>query len=128
MALQVNYTKTTKKFFAPYLSNLLNKINENGEVPDSFKHAIIKVFLKKNKSLKVSEFRPISLIQYGSKNSLPCSERLKPNLSILIGNHQDAHLPNRNIHIAIQKLQLYAHETTRSQSLLVLTSLKPLTV
>ena len=110
-----------KNFFAPYLSNLFNKINENGEVPDSFKHAIIKVIPKKNNSLKVSEFRPISLINTDKKIlSHVLAERLKPILSILIGNHQNAHLPNRNIHIAVQKIQHYAHETTRSQSLIAI--------
>ena len=56
-----------KNFFAPYLSNLSNKINKNGKIPDSFNHAIIKVIPKKNISLKVSEFRPISLINTDQK-------------------------------------------------------------
>ena len=57
-----------KTFLAPYLSNLFNKRNEIGEVPDSFKHAIIRIIPKKNDTLKVSKFRPISLINTDRKS------------------------------------------------------------
>ena len=56
-----------KTFFGPYLTDLFNEIHTKKQVPPSFKHAIIKIIPKKNGSIKVSEFRPISLINTDQK-------------------------------------------------------------
>jgi len=110
-----------KSFFVPYLTDLFNEIHFKKQVPPSFKHAIIKIIPKKNDSIKVSEFRPISLINSDQKIlSTVLAERIKPRLDILLGCHQNAHLPNRNIHIAIQKIQNYAHETSVRESIVAI--------
>ena len=69
----------------------------------------------------IGDFRPISLINTDLKIlSHIIAERTKPTLNYIIGQHQTAHLANRNIHKAIMKIQSYAMEMSKEESILAL--------
>ena len=104
------------------MTNLYNDIHRVKCVPPSFEQAIIQVIPKSKKSLEVNgDFRPISLINTDLKIlSHIITQRVKKLLDLVIGQHQSAHLSDRNIHVAIMKLQSYALDMTKQESLVTL--------
>ena len=92
-------------------------------VPPSFEQATIQVIPYSKKSLEVNvDFRPISLVNSELKIlSHNITQRVKKLLDLIIGQHQSAHLSDRNIHVAIiMKLQSYALDMSKQESIVAL--------
>ena len=107
--LTSNLYKQNREFFIPLLCTLFNKSQEVLQLPKSFENAIMKMIPKKEKSEKVTDYRPISLINTDQKIlSHVLAERLKKPLENVIHHHQFAHLENRNIQNALFYLRLNA--------------------
>ena len=111
--------QSQKDFFIPFLTNDIHRIKR---VPPSCEQAIIQVIPKSKKSLEVNgDFRPISLINTDLKIlSHIITQRVKKLLDLIKGQHQSAHLSERNIHIAIMKLQSYALDMSEQESIVAL--------
>ena len=114
--------QSQKAFFIPFLTKLYNDIGEKHRVPPSFEQALIKIIPKNEKALEVNgDFRPISLINTDLKIfSHFITERVKKVMNIVIGQHQTAHLADRNVHTAIMKVQTYALEMSQQESIMAL--------
>ena len=119
--LTSNLYQTYKNFFIPLLTDLFNDIIRKKQVPPSFNLAIIKLIPKKYASEKVSDLRPISLINSDQKIlSHVLTKRIKPLFDHVIGNHQYAHLTDRNIHTALTKIRQYSTSLRSKEALCAL--------
>ena len=105
--LTSNFYKAHANFFIPYLTNIFNLIIFHNWVPESFTRTVIKLIPKKPVPRMVNDYRPISLINTDQKIlSHLLSSRLKNSLGSLIGSHQTAYLPQRNIHSSLTQVNL----------------------
>ena len=105
--LTSNFYKAHADFFVPYLTKVFNLVQNQQRVPESFRNAVVKFIPKKETSDSVEDYRPISLINTDQKIlSHVLTARLIDPLSKIIGVHQSAHLPNRNIHSSLMKINL----------------------
>ena len=117
--LTSNFYKAHSDFFIPYLCRIYNQAFSEKRVPVSFRNAVVKFIPKKDKSEKVEDFRPISLINTDQKIlSHILTARIVVPFSKIINSHQTAHLPNRSIHSSLIKVNV-GLENFRSSDCLV---------
>ena len=112
---------TQSKFYIPILTSLFNNLHQSDSFPISWKTAVIKLIKKKTSSVQLKDFRPISLINTDLKIlAHVLAERVKEPLNELIGTHQSAYLPNRNIHAALTKLRKASYELDSNNCLVAI--------
>uniref|UniRef100_A0A803TCD8 Reverse transcriptase domain-containing protein n=1 Tax=Anolis carolinensis TaxID=28377 RepID=A0A803TCD8_ANOCA len=97
--LSAIYYKTFEKELVPHLQRIMNLVREKGNMPDSWKEALITVIHKQNSDKEdIKNYRPISLLNVDYKiYSSILAERLKRFLKNWIKEDQAGFLPNRQI-------------------------------
>ena len=105
--LSSNLYKSFSKLYSKILCSLLNNTLENGNLPRSFKLAILKLIPKIDSPVLPDDFRPISLINADQKivSHVLC-ERLTNILGKTIQANQYAYVPKRNMHSAVHYVRL----------------------
>ena len=117
--LTANLYKLFKEQYSAILSDLFNNAREGDLLPHSFKDAIIKLIPKSTQANRVTDYRPISLINTDQKIlSHVVSTRLQPLLRKIIGPHQRAYLENRSMHQGILNARINL-EAIRENSTIV---------
>ena len=105
--LTSNFYKAHANFFIPCLTNIFTLVIFRNWVPESFTRTVIKLIPEKPVPRTVDDYRPISLINTDQKIlSHLLSSRLKNSIGSLIGSHQTAYLPQRNIHSSLTQVNL----------------------
>lgn len=116
-----NFFKRYSTLFSPLLVHVFNNIATEQSLPSSFGKAILKLLPKKENSIFVGDFRPISLINTDQKIlSHVISDRLLSAFNRIIRSHQHAYLPNRQIQSAHIKIQHAILKMNNEDSLLAL--------
>uniref|UniRef100_A0A803TLB1 Reverse transcriptase domain-containing protein n=1 Tax=Anolis carolinensis TaxID=28377 RepID=A0A803TLB1_ANOCA len=122
--LTVMYYKTFEEELLPYLKKLMNKITNEGKLPNTWKEANITVIHKeKTDPTNVKNYRPISLLNIDYKiftNIL--ADRMKEFLKNWIQEEQTGFLPNRqlrdNVRTIVDIIEYYEANNEKELALL----------
>ena len=100
-----NFYKVFRKDIAPLLTHVYNKCTLGGQLTEGFELSVLKLIPKKDFSISVNDFRPISLLNTDLKIlSHILAERLKNCLEDVIMKHQFAYLRGRQINTPLRLL------------------------
>ena len=98
------FYKTFSEILANDLQDLCREISEVGRMPDSMRQAVITCIYKKGDIEDITNWRPISLLNYDYKIFTKIlATKMQPSLNDIIGTEQTAAIKGRTI---IENLQL----------------------
>ena len=98
------FYKTFSKILLNDLQELYTEISEVGRMPDSMRQAVITCIYKKGDTEDITNWRPISLLNYDYKIFTKIlATKMQPSLNDIIGTEQTAAIRGRTI---IENLQL----------------------
>lgn len=111
--LPIEYYKALWEVLSPYMTELFNRVIQEGQIPNSWSEALITLLPKEGSDLSlIQNYRPISLLNADYKLfAAVLAERLKGFLNQFIHEDQNGFLPGRqirdNVRIIMNVLEYY---------------------